>query len=117
MKKYTIPLSVLLALLIAISAWSAGKQTAAIRPTLAFREEQVICGLSVTADTEEKVMYAVIRLWEDGKCVKTWHRTGEGSLRFSESVPAVVGSTYCLTVRVNINGQRLPRMSVENVYQ
>lgn len=117
MKKRFFILSVLLALLIAFSAWNMGNQAAVIRPTLAFRESQVLCGLRITADTENEFLFAVIRLWEDGRCIETWRETGMGLLQFSESVPAVPGSSYCLTVRVSINGRRLPQMSVENVYR
>lgn len=117
MKKYIVFLSVLLALLIAISAWNAGNQAAVIRPTLVFQENRVVCGLHIKTDTEDEFLHAVIRLWENGRCVATWRETGIGFLQFSETVPAVPGSTYCLTVRVNISGRKLPQMSVENVYE
>lgn len=122
MKKRLLMMSGLLVLVLALGFYQVAAKTQATaiaKPTITFDEEQAICicKVGITADSGGRKITATIRLWEDGRCVGTWKEKGEGVLQFSETVPALPGSTYRLTVRVSIDGRRLPTMSVENVYQ
>ena len=97
------------------SAYALSARALSIRPSLTFGTNTVLCKVSIGADTGESIL-ATISLFEGDSCIRTWTRSSNGYLIFSEYVPVISGYKYTLTVDSVINGIQKPIASVDGTY-
>ena len=113
MKKRIIPLILLLAMLLSLSAYAASPRVMTILPAISFDGTTANCRVSVSADRSTDQISAVIQLWNGSTRIARWTDSGTGYLLFSNSATVSKGKTYELTVDVKINGVSKPQVSIE----
>ena len=113
LKKRIIPLILLLAMLLSLSAYAASPRVMTILPAISFDGTTANCRVSVSADRSTDQISAVIQLWNGSTRIARWTDSGTGYLLFSNSATVSKGKTYELTVDVKINGVSKPQVSIE----
>ena len=113
LKKRIIPLILLLAMLLSLSAYAASPRVMTILPAISFDGTTANCRVSVSADRSTDQISAVIHLWNGSTRIARWTDSGTGYLLFSNSATVSKGKTYELTVDVKINGVSKPQVSIE----
>ena len=66
------------------------------------------CGVSVSTDYLTDSIYSTIKLYRNGRCIKTWTKSSFGMLSFYEEVSAIRNSEYTLEAVVTVNGVTEP---------
>ena len=105
MKRKIWLLVLLFALLMAVPVFAGEQRTVRIYPQLTFSDATANCVVSSVMDHSDDRYSAVIKLWNDDTCNRTWSSFGHGKLDFNSSAPVIKGKTYKLTADVTINGR------------
>ena len=74
------------------------------------------CKAEIDANKETDVITATVTLWRDGSYVRSWNATAIGTLSFTGTAVAVLGSSYRLVVAYSINGETKPSHSISRTY-
>ena len=98
LKKRIIPLILLLAMLLSLSAYAASPRVMTILPAISFDGTTANCRVSVSADRSTDQISAVIQLWNGSTRIARWTDSGTGYLLFSNSATVSKGKTYELMV-------------------
>lgn len=94
LKKRIIPLILLLAMLLSLSAYAASPRVMTILPAISFDGTTANCRVSVSADRSTDQISAVIQLWNGSTRIARWTDSGTGYLLFSNSATVSKGKTY-----------------------
>ena len=111
MKKVALLLAFLLCVF-PITANAATPRIVGIVPSISFSGNIANCSVSITADSFNDDIDAIVKLWNGSSCIATWTTTGNGFVNFSETKNISKGKTYKLTVDVTINDVAKPTVSV-----
>lgn len=117
MKKRMLILTILLAFVFGISASAAEARTVYIRPTLTFAETEAECKVVIYGNTNSDDISAVIKFWENGRCLETWNEEASGILNFRTTVDISKRNTYKLTVDAIIDGEEHPTAYIEKTHK
>ena len=117
MKKRALILTVLLAFVFGLPAFAAETRTVDIRPTLTFAETTAACKVVIMGNTNSDDITAVIKFWENGRCLETWNEEATGILNFKTTVEVSKGNTYKLTVDAVIDGEAQPTAYTEKTHK
>lgn len=114
MKKKAIPFLLFLVLLFAqpVYAEAVSPRAATIWPSMAFNGTTAQCSVSVTAEHFTDDIEITVKLWRNGKCIKTWEDSGTGYLIFDRTTTVTRGYTYIMTADVTLDGAIQPTVSV-----
>ena len=96
--------AIILFVSIPLTAYAAAPRALMISPQLSFNGTTASCSLTVTANSVNDEIEAVIKLWSGSTCLKTWTAEGNGYLFFCEEYNATKNKEYTLTATVTING-------------
>lgn len=110
MKKFALLIAILLFVL-PVTANAATPRIVGIVPSINFVGTTANCCVSITADSFEDNITAVIKLWDGGNCIGLWTGTGSGFLHMNKSKVVTKGVEYIMTVEVTINGVKKPTVS------
>lgn len=113
LKKRILPILFIFLMLFSSTAYAASTRAAAVVPRISFDGTTASCSVFIAADRPTDDIYAVIKLWQGSRCIKTWEESSVGDLAFSGKVTVSKGKTYQLTVDVTLDGKVQPRLSVE----
>ena len=116
MKKSALLLAIIILITMPLSVQAASTWAITIRPGLSFSGSEVTCTATIVANTTSEHIDATIKLWENGKCIKTWTSSGDGYIFFSERASAVKGNTYKVTVDASVAGVSRPTVSFSKEY-
>lgn len=105
MKRKTFWIALLLVLVIAVPVFAGETRAVRIYPLLTFSGTTANCTVSSVMDHSSDRYSAVIKLWNDDACIRTWSSFGQGVLDFNSSAPVIKGKAYKLTADVTINGR------------
>lgn len=111
MKKRIVVLSIVLMLLISVTAQAVAAPRAYGTPSLTFSGTTASCSVKVTGKNANDSISVTMKLWDGSECIHTW--TGSGTVLVSLSKTATVtkGHSYTLTVDAVIAGVSQPRTS------
>lgn len=111
MKKRIFVLSIVLMLLISVTAQAVASPRAAGKPSLTISGTTASCSVRVSGGSANDSVSVVMKLWDGNECIHTW--TGSGTMVVSLSKTATVtkGHSYTLTVDAVIAGVSQPRTS------
>lgn len=110
MKKIALVLALALFVL-PVTAYAATPRTIDIIPSIVFAGNTANCCVSVTANSMNDNIFAVIKLWDGGNCIALWTGAGSGYLNMNKSKVVTKGVEYIMTVEVTINGVKQPTVS------
>lgn len=117
MKKRVLILSVLLAFVFGLPVFAAETRTVDIRPTLTFAETEAECKVVIMGNSSSDDITAVIKFWENGRCLETWNEDATGILNFRTTVEVSKGNTYKLTVDAVVAGEDQPTAYIEKTHK
>lgn len=117
MKKRVLILTVLLAFVFGLPVFAVETRTVDIRPTLTFVETEAECKVVIMGNSSGDDITAVIKFWENGRCLETWNEEATGILNFRTTVEVSKGNTYKLTVGAVINGEDQPTAYIEKTHK
>lgn len=117
MKKRVLILTVLLAFVFGLPAFAAETRSVYVRPTLTFAETTAECKVVIMGNTNSDDITAVIKFWENGRCLETWNEEATGILNFKTTVEVSKGNTYKLTVDAVIDGDEQPTAYIEKTHK
>lgn len=117
MNKRALILTVLLAFVFGLPVLAAETRAVAIRPTLTFAETTAECKVVIMANNNSDDITAVIKFWENGRCLETWNEEATGFLNFKATVEVSKGNTYKLTVDAVIDGEEQPTAYIEKTHR
>ena len=113
LKKRFFPILFLFLMVFSTTAYAASTRAATVTPNISFHGTTANCSVFIVADKPTDDIDAVIKLWQGGRCIKTWEKSSISYLVFSGEVEVTKGKTYELTVDVTLAGKAQPRLSVE----
>ena len=117
MKKRVLILTVLLAFVFGLPVLAGETRAVAIRPALTFAETTVECKVAIYGNSNSDDITAVIKFWENGRCLETWNEDATGFLNFKTTVEVSKGNTYKLTVDALIDGEEQPTAYIEKTHK
>ena len=112
MWKRVMVLSLILALILGISAQAVQIRAVQLQPTLSFSGTKATCKTVVVADNDADRISITVRLWDGAKIHSQWSTSGRGSINFRQTATVTRGKTYKLTVNATINGVAQPQQSI-----
>lgn len=115
MRKIALLLALLLCAL-PVTANAAAPRIVGIVPSISFVGNTANCSVSITADSINDDITAVVKLWDGNSCIATWNASGAGFLNINRSKVVTKGVEYVLTVDVTINGVKRPTVSTCGTY-
>ena len=104
MRKRVLALTLVLALVLGISAQAAQTRSYQISPSLSFTGTTANCAVVVYGEDNNDAISITAKLYQGSTCVKTWNTSGTGVVQLSKPVAVEKGKTYKLTADVTING-------------
>lgn len=113
LKKRIFPILLIFLMVLSTTAYADSQRVAQIVPSISFNGTTATCTVFIAADYATDDIDATIKLWHGNECIKTWERSSVGTLTFSGDAKVTKGETYKLTVDVTLDGDDLPRFSVE----
>lgn len=116
MKKRVLVLTVLLAFVFGLPAFAADSRMAFVKPALTFAETTAECKVAIYGNSNSDDITAVIKFWENGRCLETWNEEATGFLNFKTTVEVSKGNTYKLTVDAVIDGEEQPTAYIEETH-
>ena len=116
MKRRVIVLTMLFALILSLPAFAAEPRVVIVRPTLNFTETTANCQVVILGNSNDDDIVAVIKFWENGRCIETWNEEATGILNFNTTMNAVKRNTYKLTVDAVIDGDDQPTAYIEKTH-
>lgn len=117
MNKRALILTVLLAFVFGLPAFAVETRTVDIRPSLTFAETTAECKVVIMGNSSSDDITAVIKFWENGRCLETWNEDATGILNFRTTVEVSKGNTYKLTVDAVIDGEEQPTAYIEKTHK
>ena len=116
MKKRVLAITLLIVMVLTVSAQAITPRYAAAKPSLTFSDRTAICEVGVRADNVSDKISVTLKLWRGASCLDTWTETGTGYVYLTgEHTVPMRSWTYKLTADVTINGVAQPQTSVEAV--
>lgn len=113
MRKFSMILAVAMIFsMLTVPSMAAESRIVGAMPDLSFNGTTATCTLSVTANTMDDEIQAIIMLYRGDTLINYWSRWGDGYLFFTESVDAVRGSEYTMSVTVYVNDELFISRSV-----
>ena len=112
MWKRVMVLSLILALILGISAQAVQIRAVQLQLTLSFSGTKTTCKTVAVADNDADRISITVRLWDGAKIHSQWSTSGRGSINFRQTATVTRGKTYKLTVNATINGVAQPQQSV-----
>jgi len=112
MRKRALVLTLVLALVLGLTAEAAPLRAPRLYENLTFSGTTATCSASVRGDNATDTISMTVRLWQGATCLKTWAANGTGSASLSKTATVTKGKTYKLTVNATINGVAQPQQSV-----
>lgn len=112
MRRRVLALSLVLALVLGITAQAAQIRAGQLQPTLSFSGTTATCKAVVVADNDADRISITVKLWDGAKIHSQWSTSGRGSINFRQTATVTRGKTYKLTVNATINGVAQPQQSV-----
>ena len=116
MRKGAILLVMALLLTMIVPAYAAQTRTVRVTPSISFSGSTATCKANIRGEKATDVITATVTLWRDGSYVRSWNATAIGTLSFTGTAAAVLGSSYRLVVAYSINGQTKPSHSITRTY-
>ena len=110
MRKIALLLALVLFVL-PVTANAATPRNVTIIPRLGFEGETAKCSVTVTGNSINDNITAVIKLWDGGYCIATWTASGSGYLNMNRTKEVNKYSEYIMTVEVTINGVKQDTVS------
>lgn len=104
MRKRVLALSLILALVLGITAQAAETWTLRTEPSISFSGTTATCKATARSDKISDSISLTVELWQGSTCLKTWTASGKGSVTLSKSATVEKGKTYKLTADVTVNG-------------
>lgn len=117
LKKRILPILFVFLMVFSTTAHAASPRVAPVVPGISFSGTTATCTVFIYAEQMTDDIDAVIKLWQGSRCIKTWEESSVGDLAFSGTATVSRGQTYQLTVDVTLEGQALPRFSIEETYK
>ena len=113
MRKRVLALTLVLALVLGISAQAAQTRAYQITPSLTFTGTTAKCVVEVRGEDGTDAISVTAKLYQGGTLLKTWKESGTGYVKLSESTTVTRGLAYILETTVTINGvkQYVPLVS------
>ena len=111
MKRKTVILMAVLALVLVIPAYAVSARAVRVLPSLVFDGTTATCTVKITGNSTSDKITATIELTQGGKIVESWTESGTGTLKFEDTVEVSKGKTYTLSVDATVNGRNLPTAS------
>ena len=112
MKKRMIPLAVLVALLLSISAQAVELRAIRNIPSLTFSGNTAICSVDCKSTNSTDRLSVTLTLWQGNIQVDSWSSSGTGRVMISEEYTARRGRDYKLVLSYTVNGQAQASVSV-----
>ena len=113
MRKRIVALTIVVVLLLTVSAAAVTARGVSVSPLLYFEGTTAVCEVLAAGNTANDIIYAGIKLMHGNEVVESWYPSATGILDFSETVEVTYGETYTLTVRVyTTTATNLPEVSV-----
>lgn len=110
MKKRMISLTLVVVMLLSVTAQAATEALAVI-PVLKFDGRTATCAVEVSADKLTDKIEVTAALWRGSTCLETWTQTEYGYLYLEETKDVSIrGVTYTLKVDVTVNGKVWPQI-------
>lgn len=109
MKKRLLIISLLLAMMLTISA-QAVQPRASIVPGLTFTGTTANCSVTVISNSDQ--IHVELSLWNGSTKVDSWEASGTTYVSIKETCPVVDGQTYTLKVNGSINDVTFDEESV-----
>lgn len=104
-----------LALMVTLVCFSVGAvaklYTAHGSVSLSFDGSKAVCAAWYTADNTSDALDVTLSLYRGSTLVKSWRRTGIGTVSVSERCGVQSGKTYTLTMQYSVNGVPQPDLS------
>ena len=108
MRKQLLALSLILVMLLGITAQASGPaMLPAAQPSLSFSGTTASCRIIVRGDRSSDTLSATAKLWTG-----TWTIKGTGKIQTTKTATVSKGKTYKLTVDYTVNGVKQPQKSV-----
>lgn len=104
MRKRVLALTLVLALVLGISAQAAQERSYQISPLLTFTGTTAQCEVVVYGNSGDDAISVTAKLYQGGTLLKTWKKSGTGYVKLSESTTVTRGLAYILETTVTING-------------
>lgn len=104
MRKRVLALTLVLALVLGISAQAAQTRSYQISPSLTFTGTTANCAVVVYGEDNNDAISITAKLYQGGTLLKTWKESGTGYVKLSESTTVTRGLAYILETTVTING-------------
>lgn len=112
MKKRIVSLTLIVIMLLSISAQATAHRTAIVSPILDFNGKTANCYVEVVADSATDKIEITASLWRGTVCLETWTKSGYEYLYLNETKSVTLGGVdYKLTADVTINGRALSQVS------
>lgn len=113
MRKRLFAVIIVLVILISIpvTAYAVTPRSLLVIPELTFAGKTATCALTVTTESTENQIMAVIKLWDGDICLKTWNDRGDGYLFFSDYYTVSHSGEFTLTADVYVNNVKKPQVS------
>lgn len=111
MRKRVLALSLILALVLGMTAQAAPAKMPRVGPTLSFSGTTATCAVSVIGDKASDTIAVTAKLWKGSTCLKTWTKSGTGRVSISNTVTVTKGQTYKLTADATVNGVKQAQKS------
>lgn len=109
MRKQLLALSLILVMLLGITAQASGPaMLPAAQTSLSFSGTTASCRIIVRGDRSSDTLSATAKLWTG----KTWTIKGTGKIQTTKTATVSKGKTYKLTVDYTVNGVKQPQKSV-----
>ena len=113
MRKRVTVLTIIMALLLTVTAIAVTPRGVIVTPTLSYDGTTALCEVVAVGNTENEIIYAGIKLMHGNEVVESWYPSATGILDFYETAEVTYGETYTLTVRVyTTTATNLPEVSV-----
>ena len=104
-----------LALMVTLVCFSIGAvaklYTAHGSVSLSFDGSKAVCAAWYIADNTSDALDVTLSLYRGSTLVKSWRRTGIGTVSVSERCGVQSGKTYTLTMQYSVNGVPQPDLS------
>lgn len=104
MKRRQALLCALFAILLIVPAHAQSARLSISTAEISFEDSTALCDVKIFGNNSKDCISAIITLWSNNQCIKTWERESNYSLKFSETITVTQGQSYTLIVEYSING-------------
>lgn len=111
MWKRVLTMTLVLALILGVSAQAAEIMSLRVEPSISFAGTMATCKATVQGENKTDKISMTMKLWKSGKCLNTWMANGTGGVSLTKLVAVVKGTIYTLTVDAEVNGVAKPTKS------